>query len=207
MPIPNPVVCASTTSVFVSTRRALLAVSVPVTVAVPVTASVFAVIEPLLPITTPVSPSLVTCIRYDEPGVVVPMPNLVVTYVKLVSALNVLFAAVNVPLTVAEPVDVIVVAVIEPALSTLKLPLDTVNDPMFNVLLVMLSVLDRSSPVIELSCIEELFTELAPADDADTPVSPEPSPIYPAVAVIVPITTSAVCGVVVPMPTFPRLLL
>ena len=207
MPIPNPVVCASTTSVFVSTRRALLAVSVPVTVAVPVTASVFAVIEPLLPITTPVSPSLVTCIRHDEPGVVVPMPNLVVTYVKLVSALNVLFAAVNVPVTVVEPVDVIVVAVIEPALSTLKLPLDTVNDPMFNVLLVMLSVLDRSSPVIELSCIEELFTELASADDADTPVSPEPSPIYPAVAVIVPITTSAVCGVVVPMPTFPRLLL
>ena len=207
MPIPTLSFVASTTSVFVSTRRALLAVSVPVTVAVPVTASVFAVIEPLLPITTPVSPSLVTCIRYDEPGVVVPMPNLVVTYVKLVSALNVLFAAVNVPLTVAEPVDVIVVAVIEPALSTLKLPLDTVNDPMFNVLLVMLSVLDRSSPVIELSCIEELFTELAPADDADTPVSPEPSPIYPAVAVIVPITTSAVCGVVVPMPTFPRLLL
>ena len=48
-------------------------------VAEPVTDSVFAVIEPPLPMVTPVSPSFVTCIRYDEPGVVVPIPNLVLT--------------------------------------------------------------------------------------------------------------------------------
>ncbi|MEK7749581.1 MAG: hypothetical protein AAB277_01230 [Planctomycetota bacterium] len=79
VPIPTLSFVASTTSVLVSTLRALLAVSVPVTVAVPVTASVFAVIEPPLLMVTPVSLSFVTCIRYDEPGVVVPMPNLVLT--------------------------------------------------------------------------------------------------------------------------------
>ena len=68
------------------------------------------------------------------------MPNLVDTYVKFVSALNVLLAAVNVPLTVAEPVDVIVVAVIEPALFTLKLPAVTVNEPTFIVVSVISSV-------------------------------------------------------------------
>ena len=67
------------------------------------------------------------------------MPNLVDTYVKFVSA-YVLLAAVNVPLTVAEPVDVIVVAVIEPALSTLKLPALTVNEPTFIVVSVISSV-------------------------------------------------------------------
>jgi hypothetical protein len=52
----------------------------------------------------------------------------------------VLPAAVNVPLAVAEPVDVIVVAVIEPALFTLKLPALTVNEPTFIVVSVIFNV-------------------------------------------------------------------
>ena len=118
-----------------------------------------------------------------------------------VSALNVLPAAVNVPLTVAEPVDVIVVAVIEPALSTLKLPALAVNDPIFNVVSVMLSVFAMSLPVIELSTIVALLTESAPGA-AGTFVNCDPSPINP-VAVTVPNTCSVVAGVVVPMPTLP----
>jgi hypothetical protein len=57
-----------------------------------------------------------------------------------VSARNELFAAVNVPLAVVEPVVVIVVAVIEPALSTLKLPALTVNEPTFIVVSVIFNV-------------------------------------------------------------------
>ena len=102
---------------------------------------------------------------------------------------------------VTEPVDVIVEAVIEPALSTLKLPGFTVNEPMFNVVSVMLSVFAMSLPVIESSTIVALLTEFALGVD-DTFVNPEPSPENP-VAVTVPITCSVVAGVVVPMPTLP----
>ena len=102
---------------------------------------------------------------------------------------------------VTEPVDVIVDAVIEPALSTLKLPALTVKEPMFNVVSVMLSVFAMSLPVIESSTIVALLTEFALGVD-DTFVNPEPSPENP-VAVTVPITCSVVAGVVVPMPTLP----
>src|SRR3990172_8585006 len=106
------------------------------------------------------------------------------------------------PPMVIVPVEVMADAVIEPALSTLKLPALTVNEPIFNVVSVMPSVSDMSLPVIELSTIVELLTEFALGvpDDPDIPVKPEPSPTNP-VAVTVPITTNAVEGVVVPMPT------
>ena len=100
---------------------------------------------------------------------------------------------------VTEPVEVIVDAVIEPALSTLKLPALTVKEPIFNVVSVMLSVFAMSLPVIESSTIVALVTEFAPGVDV-TFVNPEPSPENP-VAVTVPITCSVVAGVVVPMPT------
>ena len=45
-----------------------------------------------------------------------------------------------IPAAVTEPVDVIVVAVIEPALSTLKLPALTVSEPTFIVVSVIFSV-------------------------------------------------------------------
>ena len=102
---------------------------------------------------------------------------------------------------VTEPVDVIVDAVIEPALSTLKLPALTVKEPMFNVVSVMLSVFAMSLPVIDSSTIVALLTEFALGVD-DTFVNCDPSPTNP-VAVTVPITCSVVAGVVVPMPTLP----
>ena len=64
--------------------------------------------------------------------------------------------------TVIEPVAVSVDTVVEPALPTLKLPALAVNDPIFNVVSVMLSVFEMSLPVIELSTIVELVTESAP---------------------------------------------
>ena len=103
--------------------------------------------------------------------------------------------------TVIEPVAVSVDTVVEPALSTLKLPALAVNEPISNVVSVMLSVFEMSLPVIELSTIVELVTESAPGADG-TFVNCEPSPINP-VAVTVPVTCSIVAGVVVPMPTFP----
>ena len=102
---------------------------------------------------------------------------------------------------VTEPVAVNVDTVAEPALSTLKLPALTVNEPIFNVVSVMLSVFAMSLPVIESSTIVALLTEFALGVD-DTFVSCDPSPINP-VAVTVPITCSVVAGVVVPMPTLP----
>ena len=139
-------------------------------------------------VTVPITCSVVA-------GVVVPMPTLpdVVAMVAVPVIANVD--------AVTEPVDVIVDAVIEPALSTLKLPVLTVNEPMFNVVSVMLSVFAMSLPVIESSTIVALLTEFALGVD-DTFVNCDPSPINP-VAVTVPITCSVVAGVVVPMPTLP----
>ena len=139
-------------------------------------------------VTVPITCSVVA-------GVVVPMPTLpdVVAMVAVP-----VIAKVD---AVTEPVDVIVVAVIEPALSTLKLPALTVKEPIFNVVSVMLSVFAMSLPVIESSTIVALVTEFALGVD-DTFVNPEPSPENP-VAVTVPITCSVVAGVVVPMPTLP----
>src|SRR3989338_9489628 len=95
--------------------------------------------------------------------------------------------AVNVPLTVAEPVLVNV---------------DTVVEPAFIVPVVFtLIVPDKSAVLIEPSIISALLTESAPAVDG-TFVNCEPSPINPA-AVTVPITYSLVPGVVVPIPTLP----
>jgi len=108
--------------------------------------------------------------------------------VRVASATNVLLAAVNVPVTVDEPVVVSVVTVVEPA---------------FIVPVVLtLIVPDKSAVLIEPSAICALPTELAPGVDA-TPVNAEPSPENPVVAVIVPMTYSAVPGVVVPTPTLP----
>ena len=113
-------------------------------------------------VTVPITCSVVA-------GVVVPMPTLpdVVAMVAVP-----VIAKVD---AVTEPVDVIVEAVIEPALSTLKLPAFTVNEPMFNVVSVMLSVFAMSLPVIESSTIVALLTEFALGVD-DTFVSPDPSP-------------------------------
>src|SRR3990172_11271265 len=88
------------------------------------------------------------------------------------------------PPTVTFNIFVVVLAVIEPAVSTLKLPALTVNEPIFNVVSVMLSVFEMSLPVIELSTIVELVTESALGVD-DTFVNCDPSPINPA-AVTVP---------------------
>ena len=99
------------------------------------------------------------------------------------------------------PDAVSVDTVVEPALSTLKLPALAVNEPIFNVVSVMLSVFEMSLPVIELSTIVELVTE-SPPGAVVTFVSCDPSPINPA-AVTVPVTCSIVAGVVVPMPTLP----
>ena len=96
-------------------------------------------------------------------------------------------AAVNVPLTVAEPVDVSVATVAEPALIV--------------PVVLTLIVPDKSAVLIEPSSICALPTELAPTVDG-TFVSCDPSPINP-VAVTVPMTCSVVEGVVVPMPTLP----
>jgi len=129
-------------------------------------------------------------------GVVVPMPTLpeVVAMVAV--------PVIDMVDAVTEPVAVSVDTVVEPALSTLKLPALAVNDPIFNVVSVILSVFEMSLPVIELSTIVELVTE-SPPGAAVTFVNCDPSPINP-VAVTVPVTCSIVAGVVVPMPTLPE---
>ncbi len=182
VPIPTLLFVASTTSVLVSNRRSLPAVNVPVTVAVPVTASVFAVIEPALLNTTPVSLSFVTCNRYNEFGVVVPIPNLDVIFMASVSALKLLLAAVNVPLTVIDPVEVIVVAVIEPALSTLKtLPaiakVEAVTEP---VVVMVVAVMEPevstlkppALPAVIEPVVVNVDTVVEPAVRLDTVVAP-----------------------------------
>jgi len=126
----------------------------------------------------------------------------------------VLLAAVNVPLTVAEPVDVSVVAVVEPNVAPLvdvipaaviepvAVSVVTVVEPAFIVPVVLtLIVPDKSAVLIEPSAICALLTESAPGV-AGTFVSCDPSPMNP-VAVTVPTTCSVVAGVVVPMPTLP----
>ena len=115
--------------------------------------------------------------------------------------------AVKVPVVVmavavTEPVAVMVVAVMEPALSTLKFPAFTVTEPISIDFDDILSALARSLPVIEPSVMVELLTEFALTDEAEMLVNPEPFPENP-VAVTVPMTWSAVDGVLVPIPTFP----
>ena len=109
--------------------------SAPLTIAVP-----SPIITPPDTVAVPITCSVVA-------GVVVPMPTLpdVVAMVAVP-----VIAKVD---AVTEPVAVNVVAVAEPALSTLKLPAFTVNDPISNVVSVMLSVFAMSLPVIVLSTI------------------------------------------------------
>ena len=90
----------------------------------------------------------------------------------------------------------------EPALSTLKFPAFTVTEPISIDFDDILSALARSLPVIEPSVMVELLTEFALTDEAEMLVNPEPFPENP-VAVTVPMTWSAVDGVLVPIPTFP----
>src|SRR3990172_1566096 len=229
--MPTLLTPASTTNVFVSTRRSLPAVNVPLTVAEPVLVNVDTVVEPafIVPVVftlivpdksavliepsnistlltvsaptdaeipvncepSPINPAAVTVpITYSVvAGVVVPMPTLLLA----ASTTNVLVStrrslpAVNVPLTVAEPVLVNVVTVVEPAFIV----------PVVFTLIVP----DKSAVLIEPSIICALLTVSAPTLHG-TFVNFEPSPINPA-AVTVPITYSLVAGVVVPMPTFP----
>ena len=130
-------------------------------------------------------------------GVVVPTP----TRLFAASTNNVPESTFRLPDAVRVPVVVMADAVMEPALSTLKLPALTVSEPISSDFVDMLSVLAMSPPDIEPSTMELLLTESAPTEDEEMPVSPEPLPTNPCVAVIVPITTNAVEGVVVPMPT------
>src|SRR3972149_3851728 len=196
-----------------------LTVNEPIFNVVSVMASVFAMSLPVIELSTIVAlltesaPGAVVTFVSCEPSPMNPVAVTVPTTCSVVEGVVVpmptlpdVGAMVAVPVTarvdaVTEPVAVNVDAVAEPALSTLKLPALTVNEPIFNVVSVMASVFAMSLPVIELSTIVALLTESAPGVDG-TFVSCEPSPIKP-VAVTVPTTCSVVEGVVVPMPTLP----
>src|SRR3990167_2366973 len=196
-----------------------LTVNEPIFNVVSVMASVFAMSLPVIELSTIVAlltesaPGAVVTFVSCEPSPMNPVAVTVPTTCSVVEGVVVpmptlpdVVAMVAVPVTarvdaVTEPVAVNVDAVAEPALSTLKLPALTVNEPIFNVVSVMASVFAMSLPVIELSTIVALLTESAPGAVV-TFVSCEPSPMNP-VAVTVPTTCSVVEGVVVPMPTLP----
>ena len=182
----------------------MLFVLVPVTIILVLAATTSTIPPPDIPVSCDPSPTRAVAVTVPimckaVAGVVVPMPTLpdVVAMVAVPVIANVD--------AVTEPVDVIVDAVIEPALSTLKLPAFTVNEPIFNVVSVMLSVFAMSLPVIESSMIVALLTEFALGVD-DTFVSCDPSPTNPVAvtvpdAFISPITCNFTCGVSVPIPT------
>ena len=153
------------------------AVSVPVdvieeAVTEPVALIVEAVIEPALFTTKPVEvPPLLICNAYC--GVVVPMPILPVVVIVPVDAIEE---------AVTEPVVVMVVAVMEPEVSTLKPPaLPAVIEPV---------VVNVDTVVEPAFMVPVVFILLAlPKEVAVIPLNPEPFPINFA-AVSVPVTSA-----------------
>ena len=106
-----------------------------------------------------------------------PAPTPIYVFVAILDVIILLPDIVTVPLTVRfpaavnVPVEFIVVAVMEPLMSTTKLPLATDIVPV--VLMLMFDA--RSAPVIEPSMIVALLTEFVLDDDV-IPVNAEPLP-------------------------------
>src|SRR3989338_6961649 len=199
VPIPTlPVLKTFNIFVVVPTANNVAGVVVPMptlpplaaAVNVPLNAMLDAVIEPVAVSVVAVSDPTVALVALSV--VMFPVPAFTTDAViepVLPATVNKQPAAVNVPVTVAEPVVVSVVTVVEPAFIV----------PVVFTLIVP----DKSAVLIEPSTICALPTELAPTA-AGTFVNCDPSPINP-VAVTVPITYSVVPGVVVPIPTLPVL--
>jgi hypothetical protein len=117
-------------------------------------------------------------------------------------------AAVNVPVTVAEPVLVSVVTVVEPKLAPLVDVIPAaVNAPVAVIEPFAVSVVTVAEPAVSepvVMVVALIFVVLTFV--VSTLLPPDKLPTKPLVAVTVPITYNAVPGVLVPTPTLPSFL-
>ena len=180
-----------------------LAPDVVAMVAVPAIDIVDAVTEPVDVIVVAVIEPFSSTLKAPFAAVKVPVVTVILLAVTLAAVIEPVSSTLKAPFaTVSVPVDTVILdAVIEPVEPTTKLLLAAVKVPVTVAEPVVVNVVTVAEPAVSdvaEMLVAEMFVE-------EILLLPAMSPTNPCVAVTVPITTNAVCGVVVPTPTLPVL--